>query len=106
MSILLFIRCLSLLQSLQRLAGTAGAEFSLAKTTQTQIHSPIFTVLKQKYSIMTFAPKCQPEVPLKQGKNYGGYLFKSLYNQRVVDLIKVNGSFATYFSGTGIAAFT
>lgn len=106
MSILLFIRCLSLLQSLQRPAETAGAEFSLAKTTQTQIYSPIFTVLKQKYNIVTFAPKCQHEVPLKQGKNYKGYLFKSLYNQRVADLIKVSGSFATYFNGTRIAAFT
>lgn len=34
---------------------------------------------------------------LEQEKSYARYLFESLYNPRV-DLIKVRGSFTTYFS--------
>jgi len=106
MSILLFIRCLSLLQSLQILAGTSATEFALAKTMQTWIKSPIFAVLKTKttINIMTPAPKRLCEISLEQEKNYARYLFHSLYNPRA-DLIKVSISSATYFSRAGIPSF-
>lgn len=106
MPILLFIRCLSLLQSLQRLAQTSATEFALAKTTQTWINSPVFAVLKtnKTSNIMTSAPKCSCEMSLKQENNYARYLFKSFYNPRI-DLIKVSGSFTTYFSRARIPPF-
>lgn len=104
---LAFIRCLSLLQSLQRLAGTSATEFALAKTTQTWINSPIFAVLKtnKTINIMTSAPKCLCEMSLEQEKNYARYLFRSLYNPRI-DLIKVSSSFAIHFSRARIPPFT
>lgn len=107
MSILLFIRCLPLLQSLRRPAGTSAAEFALAKTTQTRINLPIFAVLKtnETINITIYAPKCLCEMSLEQEKNYARYLFKPLYNPRV-DLIKFSGSFAKYFSRGRIPPFT